>query len=216
MTVAKRIGGGSKTSKLPANEPEHMRLVSKSVFVSLLVFIACQSRKEDSAHEQQAEPRTQTAAVDTIRKSIPKEEHARVGGTHFTVRYHAPAVRGRFIWGGLVPYDEVWVTGAHAATVLEFDRDITIGSAQVAAGKYGFFTIPGKEKWVLILNRNWDQHLTDEYDAKDDVLRIDVTPEILAEAQERLKYSIMDEGSGNAVMSVSWEKVKVSIPIRLE
>ena len=131
------------------------------------------------------------------------------------IKYHAPAVRGRTIWGGLVPYGEVWVTGAHSATSLELDKDITINGTKVLAGKYAFFTIPGQGKWTLIVNKNWDQHLADDYDAKEDIVRVDVTPETLRSVQERLKYSIIDNGNSEASISVSWEKLKVTLPVKL-
>lgn len=184
-------------------------LIALSVLIS-----ACQKQKENTAHEHNGEAKTEVL-VDTIKKSIPKEEHTQIGSVHFMMKYHAPAVRERTIWGGLVPYDEVWVTGAHSATSLEFNKDIKISNINVPAGKYAFFTIPGKDRWTLIINKNWDQHLADDYDAKDDVLRIEVTPETLLETQERLRYSITDAGDSKAAISMSWEKVKVTLPIQL-
>lgn len=191
-----------------------MKRLLKTITVSLFAFTSCQSSKENRAHKHIPETVT-VAPADTIKKSIPKEEHALIGKTHFTIKYHAPAVRGRMIWGGLVTYDEVWVTGAHSATTLEFDQDIVISGKPILAGKYAFFTIPGKEKWVLILNKNWDQHLADDYDAKEDVVRIEVTPQILAESQERLKYSLTDEDNNKVAMNMRWEKIKVILPIQL-
>lgn len=186
-----------------------------SILIGLsLLIAACEGKKGNATHEHNEEAKT-AAAVDTVKKSIPKEEHAQVGGVHFMMKYHAPAVRGRTIWGGLVPYDEVWVTGAHAATSLEFDKDISINNTKVPAGKYAFFTIPGKEQWTLIVNKNWDQHLADEYDAKDDVIRVDVSPEVLPQPQERLKYNIIDAADSKAAISMRWEKVKVTLPIEL-
>lgn len=178
------------------------------------VFTACQ-KKENTAHDHSSADAKTEAPVDTIKKSIPKEEHAQIGGTHLTIKYYAPAVRGRTIWGGLVPYGEVWVTGAHSATSLEFDKDVTINNTKVPAGKYAFFTIPGHKKWTLILNKNWEQHLADDYDAKDDIVRVGVTPETLTSVRERLKYSILDKGNSEVSIDVSWEKVKVSLPVKL-
>ena len=190
----------------------------KFFYVPLLVLVfylvACKSATESTNHEHTVEATTEPPA-DTVKKSIPKEEHAVIGGTHFTIRYHAPAVRGRAIWGGLVPYDDVWVTGAHSATTLEFDHAITVDGKKVPAGKYAFFTIPGREKWILILNKNWEQHLADEYDAKDDVLRVEVVPEIYPATQERLVYRLTDTGGASATMSVRWEKVKIDLFIQL-
>jgi len=191
-----------------------MKYIFAILIIASFAFVACRGKNENAAHEHGTEAKTE-AEVDTVKKSIPKEEHAQIGGTHFTVKYHAPAVRGRTIWGGLVPYDEVWVTGAHSATSIEFDKDITVNGTKIAAGKYAFFTIPGKEKWIIIINSNWDQHLADDYDSKDDILRAESTPEQLPSVQERLMYSITDEGNATASLSVSWEKIKVTLPIQL-
>lgn len=191
-----------------------MKYIYPILIIASLASVACQSPKENAAHEHGTETET-SAAPDTVKKSIPKEAHAQIGGTHFTIKYHAPAVRGRTIWGGLVPYGEVWVTGAHSATSLEIDHDVTINGTSIPAGKYAFFTIPGQDKWTIIINKNWDQHLADEYDAKEDVARIDVTPEALQAVQERLKYSIIDKGKSQASIDVSWEKVKLSLPVKL-
>jgi hypothetical protein len=175
---------------------------------------ACQSNKESGEHNHDATS-TSEAQPDTIKKSIPKEEHAKIGDTHLMIKYHAPAVRGRTIWGGLVPYGDVWVTGAHSATTLEVDKDFSTGGQNIPAGKYALFTIPGKEKWTVIINRNWEQHLADEYDSKDDVVRVELVPEILGSIQERLKYKIVANGNDNGVLTISWEKIKLSMPLEL-
>ena len=143
------------------------------------------------------------------------EEHAQIGATHITILYTAPAVRDRIIWGGLVPYNEVWVTGAHRATSFEIDRAVSINGKKIPAGKYAIFTIPGKEKWIFILNKKWDQHLADEYNQGEDVLRVEVTPRALTQTEERLNYTITELSENEAMLSISWEKVKVNIPLNL-
>ncbi|HEY0651496.1 MAG TPA: DUF2911 domain-containing protein [Chryseosolibacter sp.] len=190
-----------------------MKAIVPTLLLPALLFAACDSKK-DTAHEHGTQAKTE-APADTVKKSIPKEEHALVGGTHFTVAYHAPAVRGRTIWGGLVPYGEVWVTGAHSATSIEFNKDININGTRVPAGKYAVFTIPGKDGWTVIINKNWNQHLADDYDAKEDVVRVDVAPTVLPSLQERLKYTIVDKGNTTASMDIRWEFVNISLPITL-
>lgn len=191
-----------------------MRYTCMILMIASITWVACQSQKENTAHEHGTDA-SATEAPDTVKKSIPKEAHAQITGTHFIIKYHAPAVRGRTIWGGLVPYGDVWVTGAHSATSLQIDKDVTINGTPVSAGKYAFFTIPGQHKWTVIINKNWDQHLADEYDIKDDVVRVEVTPETLPSVQERLKYSVVDKGNNQASIEVRWEKVKVSLPVKL-
>lgn len=178
--------------------------------ISLLIASACKTKKitAEHVHNEQA---TQSTA-DTTKKSIPKEEHAMIGSSHITIKYYAPAVRGRQIWGGLVPYGEVWVTGAHRATSFEINKDFTIEGKLIEAGKYALFTIPGKEKWTFIINKKWDQHLADDYNASDDVIRVEVAPKILNESLERLKYHIKPLANNAGELEIQWEKISLTIP----
>lgn len=190
-------------------------LLIASTVVSLIAF-SCQSKKESTDHTDHAThgEAEKVEAVDTVKKSIPKEEHAMLGDAHITIKYHAPAVRGRQIWGGLVPYNEVWVTGAHRATSFEISKDFEINGMKIPAGKYALFTIPSEGKWTFIVNKNWDQHLADDYNQADDVLRLEVTPEILDTTKERLNYSVTGNEAGGTI-SISWEKIELSIPFTL-
>ncbi|WP_242928436.1 DUF2911 domain-containing protein [Pontibacter vulgaris] len=153
------------------------------------------------------------AETDTLKGSLKAEAHGMIGDAHLTINYHSPAVRGRMIWGGLVAYNQVWVTGAHSATSLTTDKDITIGGERMPAGKYALFTIPDENEWSIIINRNWEQHLADDYSEKDDVLRITVKPEEVVQPQERLRYEIVSESNNKGMIVISWDKLKVSIPV---
>jgi hypothetical protein len=190
-------------------------IVTNLLAIVIFLISACGNKKEspDHNHDSTTAPLTQT---DTIKKSIPKEEHALIGTAHITIKYHAPAVRGRMIWGGLVPMGEVWVTGAHRATSFEINKNFTVADKEMTSGKYALFTIPGQEKWTIILNRNWDQHLTDEYDQKEDEIRLEVTPEQLQSVQERLKYTIVTEDETKGAVVIRWEKLKISMPFRIK
>jgi hypothetical protein len=194
------------------------RTVFNVIIPGLLIIGACQNKKEETNQHQHQHDSTSAPIVqtDTIKKSIPKEEHAQVGPAHVMIKYHAPAVRGRTIWGGLVTYGDVWVTGAHSATSFETDKTLIVGAKEIAAGKYALFTIPGKDKWIIIINKNWDQHLTDEYDQKDDLVRIEVTPEELPNVQERLRYTIAKVDDSKGSVDFSWEKIKVSMPFAIK
>jgi hypothetical protein len=123
---------------------------------------------------------------DTTKKSIKSMAVGVIGGDSIKIAYHSPGVRKRVIWGGLVPYEEVWVTGAHDATTITFHKDVVIGDVTVPAGKYALFTIPRKGEWTVIINRHWQQHLASEYDAKDDVVRVNVKPKRAKTGKERL------------------------------
>lgn len=150
---------------------------------------------------------------DTLKGSLKAYAKGKVGDAEFKITYHSPAVRGRIVWGGLVPFDNVWVTGAHMATTIESNTDFMFGNKTIAAGKYGFFTIPGKDKWTVIINRNWQQHLTDEYNSKDDVARLEITPSQLPENQERLQYEVVAQSKYESTLTMLWDKIQLQIPI---
>ena len=152
---------------------------------------------------------------DTLKGSLKAYAKGNVGDAEFKITYHSPAVRGRIVLGGLVPFDKVWVTGAHMATTIESNLDFILGKTVINAGKYGLFTIPGKDKWTVIINKNWQQHLTDEYDSKDDVARIEITPSQLPENQERLQYEIIAKSEYECSINITWDKVQLSIPVTI-
>ncbi|MFB9864898.1 DUF2911 domain-containing protein [Rufibacter immobilis] len=180
---------------------------------------ACTSNSQESKPEQSApvgqeiSATNQVAQQDTIKKSIPSQAEGTIGQTNVKISYHSPGVKGRVVWGGLVPYDQVWVTGAHKATAVEFSKAVIIDGTEVPAGKYALFTIPGRAEWTIILNKDYEQHLADEYDQKKDILRVKVKPETLGQHQERLKYEVVGSAETEGAISISWEKVQVSLPV---
>ncbi len=112
-----------------------------------------------------------------------------------------------------MPFDNVWVTGAHRATSIDLSQEVMIGDVKVAPGKYALFTIPGKEEWTIIINKNWEQHLADDYDQKQDIVRVLVKPETEEVNQERLRYVIESESGNTGEIVIYWEKLEVSLPI---
>src|SRR5580765_3554794 len=134
----------------------------------------------------------------------------RVGVTDFSVDYSSPAVRGRKIWGGLVPYDKVWRTGANASTKLTASRDFTFGDVAVPKGTYSVFTIPGASSWIVILNKNADA-TTGEYDAKNDAARVTVSPASSA-PRERMTFILSDTTDTSTRLDLEWESLRVSVP----
>lgn len=148
---------------------------------------------------------------DTSKKSIKSIASGKINAANFTIAYHSPGVRKRVIWGGLVPYGEVWVTGAHDATTISFDKPVIINNVTIPAGKYAFFTVPDKKEWTVIINKNWEQHLTNEYEATEDVVRIKVRP-LTNKHLERLQYFIEPQGN----IAVAWEKIKIKVPVTVK
>jgi hypothetical protein len=193
-------------------------------FALVILLSACSSKKENSAAETWADStkvKTAPAAFviqkqsepDTLKGSLDAIATGKIGDVVIKISYHSPAVRGRIVWGGLVPYDKVWVTGAHMATSVEFGKDVVIGGKTVLAGKYAIFTIPGKTEWTIIINKNWQQHLTDDYDEKLDIVRLKVKPEMVKTNQERLRYEIETERDGGEI-AVYWEKIEITLTVR--
>jgi hypothetical protein len=152
---------------------------------------------------------------DTSKKSIKSMAYAIVNIDSIKINYHSPGVRKRIIWGGLVPYDEIWVTGAHDATTLEIEKTFIVGSKEIPAGKYAIFTIPGKNEWTVIINKQWKQHLATEYDEKNDVVRIKVKPKKNAHT-ERLQYFIETTKENNVKIAIAWEKLRIEFPFTIK
>lgn len=138
------------------------------------------------------------------RPSPPAEAKGIVDSTQVTIYYSTPAVKGRQIWGSLVPYGKLWRTGANEATVFEIDRPLILNGHTLSQGKYALFSIPGENEWIFILNSEWDQWGAFKYDASKDVLRFTATPEESAVFNERLRFDIKD----NQVI-LFWENKKV-------
>lgn len=122
-----------------------------------------------------------------------------INGAQITINYSSPAVKGRTIWGELVPENQVWRAGANEATIFETSKDIKVQGEPLPAGKYSFFIIPGEEESIFIFNGQTGQWGT-QYDEDQDVLRVSVRPEEVSEMAERLKYEVEKDG-----FSVHWE-----------
>jgi len=138
-----------------------------------------------------------------------------VGFTDITISYSRPGVKGRKIWGGLVPYDKVWRAGANEATKITFSTDVMIEGKKLSAGSYGFFTIPGKNEWTLIFNKVADQWGAFEYNEAEDALRINVKPE-KGNFTEWLRYEITKTGDNTAAISLEWENLKVPFKVEVK
>lgn len=149
--------------------------------------------------------------ADASKKSIKSMAFAIIKDDSLKINYHSPGVRKRVVWGGLVPYGEVWVTGAHDATTIEFPTSVVINGKEIAAGKYAFFTIPGKKEWTLILNRQWKQHLATEYDQKEDIVRLKVKPKKVKHT-ERLQYFVEYSKGNKGTIAVAWETLRLEFP----
>jgi tetratricopeptide (TPR) repeat protein len=138
-----------------------------------------------------------------------------IGITQVQVSYHRPAVKARAVWGGLVPYDEVWRAGANENTTIMFSKPVKVGGKDVPAGTYGLHMIPTRTAWTVILNKNatsWGSYF---YKEAEDLLRITVTPQP-GEFREWLQFEFSDLADSGAVLTLCWEKLRIPIPITVE
>lgn len=144
------------------------------------------------------------------RPSPPMTASATVNGSEITIDYSSPAVKGRKIWGDLVPYGKVWRTGANEATTFTTEKAVTVKGNELPAGKYALFTIPGEDEWTVIFNSEWDQWGAYNYNESNDVMRFTVKPEKIKKTQERLDFSISEKGK----VTMKWDQAQISFDVK--
>ena len=150
-----------------------------------------------TAWAQEAKPKASPPATAT----------GKIGDATIVVNYSSPGVKGRKIWGDLVPFDKVWRAGANEATTVTLDKDVMVEGKMLPAGTYSFYALPGADKWTVIFNKTAKQWGT-QYDEKQDALRVVVVPKKSSEMNERLKYEVEDDG-----LVLLWENLEVPIAI---
>ena len=129
------------------------------------------------------------------------------------LNYSRPSLKGRTAFGGLVPYDKVWRTGANTVTKIRFGEAVTLGGQAVPAGTYALLTIPGKADWTIILNRDTAQWGAYEYKQPLDVLRVSAKATKLPAPQESMRLSFENLRPAAADLILAWERVQVSLPL---
>lgn len=154
-------------------------------------------------------------AKQEVRISPKAEVMQQVGFTDIRIIYGRPGVKGRVIWGQLVPYDAVWRAGANEATKFIFSTDVYIEGKLLKKGSYSFFAIPGKKDWTLIFNKVADQWGAFEYNESEDALRIKVKPE-KGNWQEWLAYTITRTSDTTATIRLEWEKLKIPFNVEVK
>lgn len=127
--------------------------------------------------------------------------------------YSRPAMKGRKIFGDLVPFGNVWRTGANSATLLTFSDEVTIGGKKVPAGKYGLLSIPNKDSWTLIISKQLDVTSPAAYKAESDVVRIDVNTMKMGEKMESFTMQFANVKPTSCELHIMWENTAVSLPI---
>lgn len=155
-------------------------------------------------------------AQELPRASSKASVHQMIGLTDVSVDYFRPNKKERVIWGGLVPYDVLWRTGANAATRISFSTDVKFGGADVPAGPYALFTIPGEKKWTVILNSEADQWGAYDYDSTKNIAEIQVTPVEYCETAESFTISFESCVGGRCTMAMKWDNLEVPVEIEVD
>lgn len=155
------------------------------------------------------EPQVRTAPLsprDTAR--------AVLSGSEVFIDYGRPSMRGRTIMGDLVPYGQVWRTGANAATHLHTEADLEIGGTRVPRGTYTLYTLPAEDRWLLIINRQTGQWGT-QYDPAQDLARIPLRRSQTAAPVEQFTIDFVPTGAASADLAMEWERTRLTVPIRV-
>lgn len=198
-----------------------MKFLFKTLILAFL-FIGCQGETSNHQVEKETEDQhsnhnnNETADEGKKNPLSPRTASmANIGSTHIHIDYGSPSKRGRMIFGGLVGYGQVWATGAHKATSIDFSSEVIINEVSIPAGKYGLFTIPGESEWVIIINKVWDMHLADDYNEEFDLVRVTVPVEISSEPVESLTFEVHEENETSGFVSIKWDLTEVKLPVKL-
>jgi hypothetical protein len=133
----------------------------------------------------------------------------KINGANITIKYSSPSVKGRVIWGELVPFDKVWRAGANEATTFETDKDLIVEGSKLPAGQYSFFVIPTEKECIIIFNKEAKQWGAYKYKEKDDQIRVTVKQQMADSSTESLVYNI----NTNSIV-LSWEKWNIPISVK--
>ena len=135
------------------------------------------------------------------------------GISSIELSYSRPGVKGRKVFGDLVPYGAVWRTGANSATTIDFADDVTIGTTKVSAGKYGLLTIPDKDSWTIIITKQTDVTNPVDYKQESDVVRVTAKPMTMKDKMETFTMQFANVKSSTCELQIMWENTAVSLPI---
>ena len=141
-----------------------------------------------------------------------------IGLTEITLEYSRPSAKGRDVFGALVPYDQIWRTGANASTKITLVESAHIGGKPIEAGTYALYTIPGKESWTIIIHANTKMRSLagDVYKQENDVFRFNVVPQRIEEYIETFTMQFADLGTNSLNLQLLWANTVVNIPFTVE
>ena len=165
-----------------------------------------------------ASSHTSAQGDKSSRPSPPATAKGKIKDATITIDYSSPSVKGRQIWGSLVPYNKIWRAGANEATIFTTDKDITVEGKKLPAGKYSLFMTPGEKEWTVIFNSQtgqWGIKNTGDanLDPSKNVLEVKVKPKMEKDVQEKLTYTIEDKMMDKG-FTMRWDKVKIFVSIK--
>lgn len=159
---------------------------------------------------------TESAAQSSVMDLPRGSQHAvvtqKIGITNITINYHRPLVNSRKVWGGLVPYGQVWRAGANENTTIEFSDAVTVEGKPLAKGLYGLHMLPGENEWTIIFSKANAAWGSFTYDQQEDVLRVTVKPQP-SDMHEALTYDFDDPRPDAVTVTLRWEKLAVPVKI---
>lgn len=163
-----------------------------------------------------AQPAPSVGTMPTTPRLSPRSELTQtVGLTEMRVTWSAPGVRGRTVWGELVPWGQVWRAGADGATKLTVAHDFQFGTTEVPAGTYSLFIVPTAERFTFVLNRDSSGRGAYAWNESEDVARFDATP-AQTPARERLAYTFDNTEDGSTHLTIDWAGWKASVPLTVD
>src|SRR5262249_48043470 len=163
-----------------------------------------------------ARARAQAPGIKTPEASPAASVTQPVGLTEMKIIYHRPGVNGRQIWGGLVPYGDVWRAGANENSTISFSTAVKAGGKPLKAGTYGLHMIPTAKEWTIAFSNVSSAWGSFTYDQKEDALRVSVTPRTMPSSIERLFYRFDDPTDGKTTLVLAWEKLEVPIAVEAD
>ncbi|MCS3795325.1 DUF2911 domain-containing protein [Niastella sp. OAS944] len=170
--------------------------MKKVLLLSAIAFVTLGIKAQDDKSKRPSPPAKVTETISN--------------GTVITIDYSQPAVKGREIGKEIAPYGKVWRTGANEATTFEVSKDVKVEGKSLPAGKYGLFTIPNKEEWVVIFNKTPNQWGAYKYAESDDVLRVKVKPTKAPQFTERMTFNVDKSGK----VSLLWGNEEVDFSVK--
>jgi hypothetical protein len=172
----------------------------RSILICLAVLVAVPLAAQQAPQLRTPRPSPKASVTQTI------------GLTDVTITYSRPGVKGRQIWGALVPYGSVWRTGANEATTISFSDDVTINGQSLPKGTYSLHTIPGADQWTIIFNKVANQWGSFKYDAAQDALRVTAKPH-RDEFREWLTFDVQELSSDAGTVAIRWENLAVPFTV---